>query len=69
MPVPQVGEAAKFFSRGINLLVSDVGNSSRLFMKAVFGALRSPCWSAAALVMIWTTWAPCECIVASSSCW
>ena len=36
--VLQVGEAAKFFSRGIRLLVSDVGNSSRLFMKAAFGA-------------------------------
>lgn len=34
----QIGEAAKFFSRGIRLLVSDVGNSSRLFMKAAFGA-------------------------------
>lgn len=38
--VLQVGEAAKFFSRGIRLLVSDVGNSSRLFMKAAFGALQ-----------------------------
>jgi hypothetical protein len=35
--VAKVGEAAKFFSRGIRLLVSDVGNSSRLFMKAAFG--------------------------------
>ncbi len=37
--VAQVGEAAKFFSRGMRLLISDVGNSGRLFMKAAFGAL------------------------------
>ena len=40
----QVGEAAKFFSRGIRLLISDVGNSGRLFMKAAFGAPSIDCW-------------------------
>mmetsp|Transcript_20484 Transcript_20484/g.61660 ORF Transcript_20484/g.61660 Transcript_20484/m.61660 type:complete len:811 (-) Transcript_20484:440-2872(-) len=40
--VGKVGEAAKFFSRGMRLLSSDVGNSGRLFMKAVFGGTLNP---------------------------
>lgn len=40
--ISKVGEATKFFNRGVQLLSSDVGSSGRLFMKAVFGGTLKP---------------------------